>query len=398
MVSRNKPSSKDLSMRPYEYYDVMRQSKDPKYFRYLMAIGAIEQGVKPTARDFQTTPKTVRKWRDRWETLGWNGLNELSRAPHQPHRFVSAALRKRVIQLKRKLKPWGAQRIRDQYELDISEKTIRKIWREEGLIKKKRRKHKTKQCLRHVKAQWEAFKQTDFDTKDLDDIPELWPQIRLHKLPLIQYTAREVTCGVQFLAYAQERSLDCANLFAQLIIEHLQKHGVDLDGCRFQSDNGSEFIGSWNAKSDSAFTKTIQAVQGLVHTTCPPGAHTWQADVETVHRLIEDEFYEVERFRSRQDFLDKAYAYNLWFNIARKNTGKENQTPLDILDKKNKNIDPAVVDWRPVFLDELLIQNLEQKQKGGYDVGQYPFSQKNPGNPIRFFPLLRRRTWSTPSS
>lgn len=372
MVSLNKPSSKDFPMRPYEYYDVMRQSKDPKHFRYLMAIGALEQGVKPTARDFQTTPKTVRKWRDRWEAFGWNGLNELSRAPHQPHRFVSAALRKRVIQLKRKLKPWGAQRIRDQYDLDISEKTIRKIWREEGLIKKKRRKHKTKQCLRHVKARWDAFKQTDFDTKDLDDIPELWPQIRRWNLPTVQYTAREVTCGFEFLAYAQERSLDCANLFAELIIEHLQKHGVDLDGCRFQSDNGSEFIGSWNAKNDSAFTKTIQAVQGLVHTTCPPGAHTWQADVETVHRLIEDEFYEVERFHSRQDFLDKAYAYNLWFNIARKNTGKENQTPLDILVKKNQNIDPAVADWRPVFLDELLIQNLEAKQKGGYDVSQYP--------------------------
>ncbi len=343
----------------------MRQSKEPKQFRYLMATSAIDFGVKPTARDFNTTPKTVRKWRDRWQNFGWDGLANESRAPKKPHRYITAAKRKRVIELKRKLKSWGAVRMREQYDLDISEKSIYKIWREEGLIKKKRRKHKTKQCLRDVKAAWKAFQQTDFDTKDLDDIPELWPQIRRHKLPLMQYTAREVTCGFQFLAYAQDRSLANANLFATLIIEHLQKNNVDLADCRFQSDNGSEFIGSWNAKEDSAFTKTIETVEGLIHTTCPPGAHTWQADVETVHRLIEDEFYEIEPFNNREDFLNKAYAYNLWFNVARKNIGKENQTPVEILRNKDPTISEQVADWKPLFLDERLIQKTGRKTDRG---------------------------------
>ncbi len=62
-----------------------------------------------------------------------------------------------------------------------------------------------------------------------------------------------------------------------------------------ESTNGSEFIGSWNARHDSIFTKAVTSVPGLEHTTIPPSAHTWQADVETAHRLIEDEFYEVER-------------------------------------------------------------------------------------------------------
>jgi len=33
-------------------------------------------------------------------------------------------------------------------------------------------------------------------------------------------------------------------------------------------------------------------------------AHTYQADVETVHRIIEDEFFEIESFSSRQIFLN----------------------------------------------------------------------------------------------
>jgi len=61
--------------------------------------------------------------------------------------------------------------------------------------------------------------------------------------------------------------------------------------------------------------------------TIPPGAHTWQADVETAHRLIEDEFYEVEKFTSKTDFLKKLTTYTLWFNVDRKNSYKENQTP-----------------------------------------------------------------------
>jgi len=72
-------------------------------------------------------------------------------------------------------------------------------------------------------------------------------------------------------------------------------------------------------------TKTVMSVPGLTHTTIPPGAHTWQSDVETVHRLIED-----ESFSSRDDFLKKASSYSLWFNVARKNSYKENQTPWEI--------------------------------------------------------------------
>ncbi len=48
---------------------------------------------------------------------------------------------------------------------------------EKGLLKKKRKKHKTKNDLRTVKAVWKLSKQIDIDTKDLIDIPELWPQI-----------------------------------------------------------------------------------------------------------------------------------------------------------------------------------------------------------------------------
>ena len=78
-------------------------------------------------------------------------------------------------------------------------KAIRKIWKEEGLLKKKRKKHKTKNDLRAVKAAWKLCEQIDIDTKDLIDIPELWPQIQDNGLPKVQYTAREVVSGLHYV-------------------------------------------------------------------------------------------------------------------------------------------------------------------------------------------------------
>ena len=49
-------------MRPYAYYSVMRQSQDPRFLRLQMALYAKAHGVKPAARAFKVTPKTIRKW------------------------------------------------------------------------------------------------------------------------------------------------------------------------------------------------------------------------------------------------------------------------------------------------------------------------------------------------
>ncbi len=259
-------------MCPYPYYEIMRKSKDQSYLRYRMVLSAKEIGIKPTARLFGTIPKTVRKWLRRFEKSRFEGLKDQSRAPKNPRRKITSEQREQVILLKKQLPSFGAQRIRKDFELKLSEKAIRKIWREEGLIRRKRKKHQTKKDLREIKSRWRLFEQVELDTKDLNDIPELWTQIRQLGLPKIQYTFREVVSGLQFIAFAQERSISFATLFAQLILNHLKECGAKLAPGRWQTDNGSEFIGSWNAKKDSIFTKTIEQIEGLEHHTIPPSA------------------------------------------------------------------------------------------------------------------------------
>jgi transposase len=356
---------------------MLRRSKDPIYLRFELVRYAREHGVKPAARLFSTTPKTVRKWLRRWEPGSLRGLEDRSRAPHSRRRGVTPSQRRQAVVLKRKLPSWGASRMKRDYGLALSEKALLRIWREEGLRRRKRRKHQTKQCLREVKRQWRLFEQMSVDTKDLCDIPELWAQAKVLGLPRYQYTAREVTSGWHYVAFAQERTLAYSKLFAELLTAHLVRCGVKFSDSRLQTDNGCEFVGSWQSRSESEFTKSVEANRGLRHTRCPPRAHTWQSDVETAHRLIEDEFYEVEQFTSRADFLRKAGAYNLWFNVARRNSGKEHKTPWELIHEREPEVDPAICTLPPVYLDELFMKKLDSKLMWGYDVIPHPCSSLN---------------------
>jgi len=338
-----------------------------------MVLAAEEHGIKRAARDFRASRNTVRKWLDRWRRLGYPGLADQSRRPHRSPKATPAHQRQRLVRLKRKYKRLGAEAIKAIEGISISSKTIRKIWREEGVPSgKRRKKHQTKQNLREVKKQWALFQQIDEDTKDLKDIPEYWIQMKQKNLPTIQYTARDVTTGMLFMAFAQERSLDYATCFAHYLNNSLSALGVDLSNTTRQSDNGSEYVGSWQAKEDSSYTKAVQSVPGQQHQTIPPGAHRFQSDVETVHNLVETEFYEIENFRDRADFLDKAYSYQLFFNLQRPNSYKENKTPWQLAREKNPNLSPDVPKIPPVFLDELYDQQLESALKGGHDVSTAP--------------------------
>jgi len=361
-------------MCPYPWYQVMRLSKDKKQQRYQMVVYAKEHGVKPTARLYRTTPKTVRKWLMRFTEGSYQALADMSHKPHYSPMAISEAHKQEIVKLKGEYKRLGAEQIKILENLDTSAKTMRKIWRKAGVSSRKRRKkHVTKQNLRDVKKTFALFERVCEDTKDLDDIPEYWPQMMNKRLPKVQYTLREVSCGVQFLGFADERSLTHAELFAEYVNEHLKKYGLIIENGIRQTDNGSEYIGSWSAKNPSAYTLKIESAK-LVHGTIPPGAHRFQSDVETVHNLIEIDFYEIEQFIDKADFMEKALTYQLFFNLIRPNTYKENKSPWQLAKEKRPDIPKEALMLPPIDLDTLLDKKLANLTIGGYYVYSVPYT------------------------
>jgi len=242
----------------------------------------------------------------------------------------------------------------------------------------RRRKYQRKQDLAALKATWRLGQQISADTKDLDDIPHYWPQRQARGLPLIQYTAREVRSGLQFLAFAQRRSAGASALFAYRIQSHLAACGLDLANLVWQTDNGGEFIGALEPDgSRSGFPRAVTFF-GSQHERIPPAAHTYQSDVETVHRLIEDEFYNLETFRSRREFLAKACVYQCYFNLVRPNSHKGDLSPWQIIQQLDPHLSLKLCLLPPVFLDYRL------DSQGGYDVPRYPsFKPPSAARPTR---------------
>jgi transposase len=347
------------------YFDLVREMRDAYNHRLRLVESVRQRGIKPTARLFLTSTLTVRKWWRRYQQQGLAGLQEQSRAPHHSPHQTSLAIQQQVLALRHKLPTFGAARLKREFDLPVSHMAIQRIWRQHGLLHKRRRKYKRKQDLAAVKATWRLFQQISADTKDLCDIPQFWPQAQRLRLPLVEYTAREVRSGLLFWAFAQKRSAAASAVFAARIQQHLDRWGVNLRDLAWQTDNGSEFIGGHDPQGHR--TGFPAALGDSQHLRIPPAAHTYQSDVETVHRLVEDEFFDLETFTSRGEFLAKAQTYQFYFNLARPNSHKENQTPWQIIERLAPRSPLQLCLLPPVLLDYYL------NDLGGYDVPSYPY-------------------------
>jgi len=350
---------------PVPYFDVIRHMPNAYNYRLQLVTQARQHGIKAAARAFQTSVPTVRKWLRRYAAQGLKGLEELSRAPRScPHK-ITGELARRVVALRRQLPSLGAQRLKREWDLPLSHMALQRILRQHGLILPRRRKYPKKQDLAEWKRTWALFQQISADTKDLQDIPHYWSQMKARGLPAVQYTAREVRSGLPFLAYASQRSAQASELFALRIQRHLEGCGVTLRDVTWQTDNGSEFIGELQPDGSRSHFPRAVTFFGSQHERIPPAAHTFQSDVETVHRLIEDEFYDLETFRSRAEFLGKASLYQLYFNLARPNSHQGGLTPWQIIQHLNPRLPLDLCLLPPICLDYRL------DSTGGYDLPRF---------------------------
>jgi hypothetical protein len=125
--------------------------KDAYNHRLRLVDSAKQRGIKPTARLFATTVPTVRKWWRRCRQQGHSGPLPLSRARHHQSQKTSPATGAQLIELRKTLPTFGSRRLIREFVLPVSHCALERIWREQGLLKKRRRKYQRKQDLAHIK-------------------------------------------------------------------------------------------------------------------------------------------------------------------------------------------------------------------------------------------------------
>lgn len=339
-------------MCPYKYYDILRDSANPFNTRLQMAQSAFAKGISQTAREFETTRDTVRKWKRLYKQFGTKGLVSKSRAPKRiPHK-TSPAIEATVLKHRDRLPSWGPIRLKEDFDLPVSTGAIYRILKQNGKIQKNRRKHVRKQDLRLIKMKLKTFERIQVDVKDLSDIPKYYYFKRRYDLPRYQYTARDVKSGMLYIAYARRNECINAANFLTLLAEHLKMHNIDLSKVTVQTDNGSEFVGNWRQRDASLFTKVAKTF-GMRHDRIPPRRCTYNSDVESSHWRIEKDFYDLEEPTSDRSLSIKAFTYMLYFNLLRRNKVKFNKTSLQIARDDFPNVNVTIVAFNPLILDNL---------------------------------------------
>ena len=189
-----------------EYYWIIRRMSTKFDYRLKVVEFAKLYGVSAAAREFKTTRKTVRKWRDRFKQEGLPGLQDKSRAPHNiPHK-MSKEKENRIEDLRKHHPRWGAIRLKNRYRLPHSHTAIHRVIKQKGFVKKKKKRWRKRKDLRELKAKYKAFQKNQIDVKDLSDIYRYWPFMRGLKLPRYEYTLRELSLGAAFFCYADENN------------------------------------------------------------------------------------------------------------------------------------------------------------------------------------------------
>ena len=335
-------------------YQTMIQSRNHKYdLRVHRVRYAIAHGIKAAVRKCQCCRNTVRLWLRRFKAEGPEGLAERSRRPHHcPHK-TSPEAEAKVLAQRKKTPGFGARRLKREFDLAPGAGAIARILRENKVTRPRKKKRQVKRDLRAVKAQYKPLTRFHMDVKYLNDIPNYLPYMFTMGLPKFQYTIRGLKTGVVLLAYGSELSQTYAEITVRRLLEHLEKHGIDLTEVIVQTDRGGEFGGNAFYPSDRGFTHTIEETFGATHRLAPPGCPNANADVESFHAHEETEFFDIESFRHPRDFWEKVTSYQNYWNLGRTNFYKYSQTPLQILTAADPQLDPKILLLPPLNLDSL---------------------------------------------
>lgn len=128
-------------MLEFTYYNYYLNSKNVCDVRGRLAQFAVVYGIKPAAREFATTAKTVRKWVRRFEECGRESLllTDHTRRPTTYPRRIKPYWRFKIIdicqQMEKKGRPISAAVLRREYNIPYSLPTVLKVMHEAGFAR-----------------------------------------------------------------------------------------------------------------------------------------------------------------------------------------------------------------------------------------------------------------------
>ena len=86
-------------------------------------------------------------------------------------------------------------------------------------------------------------------------------------------------------------------------------------------------------------------------------------DVESIHNTIEKEFFDLTRFTSRDDFIQKVESYRCFYNLERPNSYKGMKTPWLVAqqDWPEQDVASHIAAIKAIDLDKITVSGYNQR-------------------------------------
>lgn len=305
----------------------MAKTIQEERWRWIKPIINKEVTLVYTTKICPHSARSLKRWKKGYQQYGMEGLIPKSTKPKTQPNETPIRIKEEVIALRRKT---GLCALKLHWKLEkqglnIPERTIGKILKDEGLVKKYRKK---KLKYTYIKVQRQPGELVEIDVKY---VPGCIEGKRYY-----QYTAIDTASRWRYLKIYEEQSTYHSICFLKEII---RKFPYTIHAIK--TDNGSVFTNYYlgtNKRSDLT-VKTIHALdtfcatQNIIHYLIDPGKPTQNGTVERSHREDQQKFYEKNVFKTPQEMYRKLRVWNEYYNNL-EHCGLNGKTPNEMLGLK----------------------------------------------------------------
>jgi len=304
--------------------------------RWVLPIVNKEIKLTDAAKVCHYSKRSLERWVAAYHRGGGSALEPRSTEPlTQPHE-TPISIKERVIALREETKLCSLKlhwRLKKE-GLVIPSRTIGKILKDEGLVRKYRKKRVK---YKYLRAKRQPGDLVEIDVKHV-------PGTVANKA-YYQYTAIDCASRRRYLAIYDGESSYHAIHFLKDVIERFPHHIRAI-----KTDNHSTFTNYYtgtNKRSDMT-VKSIHALDqfcaktDIAHYLIDPGKPSQNGTVERSHRSDQDRLYDAHIFRSLTDLRRKLHIWNNDYNDL-EHCGLKGKTPNEYLEDYQFTKPPKVL-------------------------------------------------------
>ncbi len=302
----------------------MAQTIKEERLRWVKPIADGEVKLEDVAKVCPYGKRSLERWVSAYKARGEGGLVPRSTRPKTQPDETPISIKEKVIALRKKTKLCAKKlmwRLKKE-NIYIHERTIGKILKTEGLVRKYRvRKVK----MKYIKVPLQPGELVEIDVKFVPGTIE--------NKEYFQYTAIDCASRWRYLNVYDNQTNELSIRFLKEVLA-VFPHRIRA----VKTDNGSIFTNYYlgtNKRSDKSM-KAVHAFdifcaeQRIIHYLIDPGKPAQNGKVERSHREDQEKFYEQNSFSSFKDLQNKMKVWNTHYNNL-EHCGLNGKTPNEAL-------------------------------------------------------------------